>query len=181
MLNDLRQNNLRKSDYFIGHGHTGDESIFDFVKRFSPWGVPDSASHPQNFYYGVMVTLVDRKDHLEVSVQYFRDAEETGRVFNSVLNQAVPGHGPKKELIRAKDEILSDIIERLPGIQFDFSGMITNVERAFKAYSIPELLAASVQYEYGSGEALADYLVNNLEVMNEDADQIVEIFQRIDL
>lgn len=182
MLNDLRQNNLRRSEYFIGHGHSGDESIFDFVKCFSPMGVPISSLFRQAVEYGVMVTLDDKYDNrVEVTVKYFRYTEDTGRVFDSNLQAIVPGRGPRKELLSAKDAILGDILTRLPGIHFDFDGLITNVERAFRTFSLPELLAASVQYGYGTGEELEDYLVNSLRVNTTLAHDIREIFLKIEL
>lgn len=57
---------------------------------------------------------------------------------------------------------------------------MTNVERAFRTYSIPELLAASVQYGYGNGEELEDYLVNLLKVNTGLAHVIREIFLKIE-
>lgn len=180
MLSDLRQGNLRRSEFFIGHGHSGDEHLFDFAKTFGPWGGPVSPSFRQAFEYGVMVTLDDKDDHVEVTVMYFRYAEDTGRVFESELTAIIPGHGPRRELLNAKDEILTDIQVRLPGIVFDFDGLMTNVERAFRTYSIPELLAASVQYGYGNGEELEDYLVNLLNVNTGLAHVIREIFLKIE-
>lgn len=176
MLNNMRRHNLRQSEYFNGHGIHNDEDVFDFSLRFSPHGQPYSPLH-----YGVMVTVVDSEyKELMCSVRFFRDAKNSGRMFNYYMDDIVPKNGPKKELLRAKAQILSDILNRLPGVNFEFNMLTTEVERAHHKYSLPQLIAATVHYRYSTGEELVDYLTSQLEVDEDIANTIREIFLMVE-